>query len=189
MLYVASEESAIREICPHPEESWMPLAGEPVVARVSEKGRQKAIAQTRLSAGQRRAARRAWPSRKWCDGVHHLHPFGIPRGHRQRGLPTVRPLCAAVRLERLHLRRAGEAAHPRPHQVRGLPPLRYLLPRWGDHHQEERPCLQALRQHVSRPDRRRSGSRPRPGAYGSRGWATIDPICASSTTCSSTPAR
>ncbi|MFH0915957.1 MAG: glutamine amidotransferase family protein [bacterium] len=59
VLYVASEESAIREICPHPAESWMPLAGEPVVARVSEKGRKKALAETRVSAGQRRAARRA----------------------------------------------------------------------------------------------------------------------------------
>jgi len=34
-IYVASEESAIREICPHPEASWMPRAGEPVVARVT----------------------------------------------------------------------------------------------------------------------------------------------------------
>ena len=33
-VYVASEESAIREICPKPEESWMPRAGEPVVARL-----------------------------------------------------------------------------------------------------------------------------------------------------------
>ncbi len=59
IVYVASEESAIREICPHPEESWMPPAGEPVVARVSEKGRQKAIRQAGQSAGQRRAARQA----------------------------------------------------------------------------------------------------------------------------------
>ena len=35
IVYVASEESAIREICAHPAESWMPRAGEPVVARVS----------------------------------------------------------------------------------------------------------------------------------------------------------
>jgi len=59
VIYVASEESAIREICAHPEESWMPMAGEPVIARVSEKGRQKAIAQTGQSAGQRRVARSA----------------------------------------------------------------------------------------------------------------------------------
>ena len=31
MLYIASEDSAIREICPHPEKVWMPKAGEPVV--------------------------------------------------------------------------------------------------------------------------------------------------------------
>ena len=35
IIYVASEESAIREICPHPKASWMPRAGEPVVARVT----------------------------------------------------------------------------------------------------------------------------------------------------------
>jgi glutamate synthase domain-containing protein 1 len=57
ILYVASEESAIREICPHPQESWMPLAGEPVVAWVSEEGRKKSMADSALSVGQRRAAR------------------------------------------------------------------------------------------------------------------------------------
>ena len=31
MLYIASEDSAIREICPHPQKVWMPKAGEPVV--------------------------------------------------------------------------------------------------------------------------------------------------------------
>ena len=31
MLFIASEDSAIREICPHPEKVWMPRAGEPVV--------------------------------------------------------------------------------------------------------------------------------------------------------------
>ncbi len=35
-VYVASEESAIREICAKPERSWMPRAGEPVVARLAE---------------------------------------------------------------------------------------------------------------------------------------------------------
>jgi len=34
VVYVASEESAIREICPKPDLSWMPKAGEPVVARL-----------------------------------------------------------------------------------------------------------------------------------------------------------
>lgn len=56
IVYVASEESAIREICPHPEESWMPAAGEPVVARVSEKGRQKALNQPRPWASQLRVS-------------------------------------------------------------------------------------------------------------------------------------
>ena len=31
MLYIASEDSAIRKICSHPEKVWMPRAGEPVV--------------------------------------------------------------------------------------------------------------------------------------------------------------
>jgi glutamate synthase domain-containing protein 1 len=35
-VYVASEESAIREICPKPDVSWMPQAGEPVIARLHE---------------------------------------------------------------------------------------------------------------------------------------------------------
>jgi glutamate synthase domain-containing protein 1 len=33
-LYLASEESAIREICPDPDEVWMPNAGEPVIGRL-----------------------------------------------------------------------------------------------------------------------------------------------------------
>ena len=35
-LYVASEESAIREICPYPERVWMPRGGEPVVGLLDE---------------------------------------------------------------------------------------------------------------------------------------------------------
>jgi len=31
-VYMASEESAIRVICPEPERVWMPKAGEPVIA-------------------------------------------------------------------------------------------------------------------------------------------------------------
>ncbi len=31
MLYIASEDSAIREICPKPAQIWMPRAGEPVI--------------------------------------------------------------------------------------------------------------------------------------------------------------
>jgi glutamate synthase domain-containing protein 1 len=33
-VYVASEESAIREICPQPDRVWMPRAGEPVLGRI-----------------------------------------------------------------------------------------------------------------------------------------------------------
>ncbi|MCR3921732.1 MAG: hypothetical protein NUK65_04325, partial [Firmicutes bacterium] len=35
-LYVASEESAIREICPQPERVWMPRGGEPVIGLLEE---------------------------------------------------------------------------------------------------------------------------------------------------------
>ncbi len=35
MLYLASEESGIREVCPEPDRVWSPEAGEPVVGRVS----------------------------------------------------------------------------------------------------------------------------------------------------------
>jgi hypothetical protein len=34
VLYVASEESAIRQIVPSPDAVWAPRAGEPVVARI-----------------------------------------------------------------------------------------------------------------------------------------------------------
>lgn len=43
-LYVASEEAAIREICPDVEQVWYPRGGEPVVGRLEEE------AQCRLSA-------------------------------------------------------------------------------------------------------------------------------------------
>lgn len=33
-LYVSSEESAIREICPQPDRVWMPRAGEPVIGQL-----------------------------------------------------------------------------------------------------------------------------------------------------------
>lgn len=33
-LYIASEESAIREVCPSPEKVWMPRAGEPVIGKL-----------------------------------------------------------------------------------------------------------------------------------------------------------
>jgi glutamate synthase domain-containing protein 1 len=56
VIYVASEESAIREICPHPEESWMPLAGEPVVAFVSEEARRKSTSENGSGGAPRLAA-------------------------------------------------------------------------------------------------------------------------------------
>ena len=36
IVYVSSEESGIREICPHPDAVWMPRTGEPVIARLHE---------------------------------------------------------------------------------------------------------------------------------------------------------
>ncbi|MHB1652857.1 MAG: class II glutamine amidotransferase [Desulfitobacteriaceae bacterium] len=39
-LYVASEESAIREICPDPEKVWAPRGGEPVIGLFEEGGNQ-----------------------------------------------------------------------------------------------------------------------------------------------------
>ena len=39
-LYLASEESAIREICPHPEKVWFPRGGEPVIATLEKRGEQ-----------------------------------------------------------------------------------------------------------------------------------------------------
>ncbi len=35
-LYIASEESAIREVCPKPDRVWMPRAGEPVIGRLRD---------------------------------------------------------------------------------------------------------------------------------------------------------
>ncbi|RTZ91513.1 MAG: hypothetical protein DSY91_04955 [Deltaproteobacteria bacterium] len=35
VVYVSSEESGIREICPRPDSVWMPRTGEPVIARLS----------------------------------------------------------------------------------------------------------------------------------------------------------
>lgn len=35
-LYMASEESAIREICPEPDMIWMPKAGEPVIGKLKK---------------------------------------------------------------------------------------------------------------------------------------------------------
>ncbi len=43
-LYMASEEAAIRYICKDPEKVWMPKAGEPVIAYLSEQAYKKAYA-------------------------------------------------------------------------------------------------------------------------------------------------
>lgn len=37
VLYIASEESAIRETCPNPDKVWMPKAGEPTIGRLRSK--------------------------------------------------------------------------------------------------------------------------------------------------------
>lgn len=37
-LYVASEESAIREICPEPDKIWAPRGGEPVIGTLQKRG-------------------------------------------------------------------------------------------------------------------------------------------------------
>ena len=54
-LYVASEESAIREICPYPEKVWAPRGGEPVMgfcydAQDAEIGRKEEFRQNQLAA-------------------------------------------------------------------------------------------------------------------------------------------
>ena len=36
VLYLSSEESAIREICPNPDSLWAPNGGEPVIGRLEE---------------------------------------------------------------------------------------------------------------------------------------------------------
>jgi len=36
MLYLSSEESAIRLICPDLDRSWIPMGGEPVIGRLKE---------------------------------------------------------------------------------------------------------------------------------------------------------
>ena len=35
-LYMASEEAAIREVCPYPDRVWTPKGGVPVMARLNE---------------------------------------------------------------------------------------------------------------------------------------------------------
>ncbi|MBN1574221.1 MAG: glutamine amidotransferase family protein [Deltaproteobacteria bacterium] len=52
--YMASEESAIREICPDPDRVWAPIAGEPVIALLDKAREKKNIAKNDI---ERDAAR------------------------------------------------------------------------------------------------------------------------------------
>jgi glutamate synthase domain-containing protein 1 len=60
MLYVASEDSAIREICLRPEKVWMPKAGEPVVGALKSP----------IQEEQRRWKRESQPYQQWFG-----HPY------------------------------------------------------------------------------------------------------------------
>jgi glutamate synthase domain-containing protein 1 len=46
-LYISSEESAIRVLCPEPDRVWMPTAGEPVIGFLDE-----GVASSGIPAGQ-----------------------------------------------------------------------------------------------------------------------------------------
>jgi glutamate synthase domain-containing protein 1 len=50
-LYVASEESAIREICPQPERVWMPRGGEPVLGILEQEAAAPAVEESNLLPG------------------------------------------------------------------------------------------------------------------------------------------
>ncbi|EEG78696.1 class II glutamine amidotransferase [Dethiobacter alkaliphilus] len=57
-LYVASEESAIREICPQPDRVWMPRGGEPVIGLLDESVAQQQDDDSPLAlSAQQRVAR------------------------------------------------------------------------------------------------------------------------------------
>lgn len=57
-LYVASEESAIREICPQPDRVWMPRGGEPVIGLLDKSVAQEQNDESALSlAVEKRVAR------------------------------------------------------------------------------------------------------------------------------------
>jgi glutamate synthase domain-containing protein 1 len=53
-VYMASEESAIRAICPDPEKVWAPKAGEPVIVTM-DKSASPTKKQARLSPACARA--------------------------------------------------------------------------------------------------------------------------------------
>ncbi|MCK4273738.1 MAG: hypothetical protein KAW90_02510 [Dehalococcoidales bacterium] len=53
MLYLSSEESAIRLICPDLDKSWIPMGGEPVIGRLQKEPRPQDIAGAeKISAGK-----------------------------------------------------------------------------------------------------------------------------------------
>jgi glutamate synthase domain-containing protein 1 len=51
-LYIASEDSAIREICPRPEKVWMPRAGEPVIGLLKSSRKETSTSMERLGLFQ-----------------------------------------------------------------------------------------------------------------------------------------
>ncbi len=53
MLYLSSEESAIRLICPDLDKAWIPMGGEPVIGRLKKEPRSQVIAGgEKISAGK-----------------------------------------------------------------------------------------------------------------------------------------
>jgi len=45
-LYLASEEAAIRDICPGPDRVWMPRAGEPVIGKLNDRRASSVVSRT-----------------------------------------------------------------------------------------------------------------------------------------------
>ena len=43
LLYLSSEESAIRLICPDLDSAWIPMGGEPIIGRLKEKQQSEVI--------------------------------------------------------------------------------------------------------------------------------------------------
>ncbi|MEW6033288.1 MAG: glutamine amidotransferase family protein [Chloroflexota bacterium] len=50
LVFLSSEESAIRLVCPELDRVWTPMGGEPVIARLKEKREQEAMAAVRSTA-------------------------------------------------------------------------------------------------------------------------------------------
>ncbi|MGD9143916.1 MAG: hypothetical protein PVG61_08725 [Dehalococcoidia bacterium] len=53
MLYLSSEESAIRLISPELDKAWIPMGGQPVIGKLQEKTRSKAVRES-VAAGDKR---------------------------------------------------------------------------------------------------------------------------------------